>query len=87
MSAVVGMQAIGGSVDSVTAQVVAVLRRNPIARVAMLLYIVFVHLLIYVLIGRMQHHAAASVSHTHPGVDVTGTLSRFDTPINKVQQP
>ena len=80
------MQAIGGTVDSVTAQVVAVLRRNPLARVAVLLYVFLVHLLIYVLLGRMQHHAAVSAAaHAPPGMDVTGTLSRFDTPINKVQ--
>jgi hypothetical protein len=83
------VQAIGGTVDSITAQVVAVLRRNPLARVAVILYVLFVHILIYVLLGRMQHHAAtvaAAAQVTHPGADVTGTLSRFDTPINKIKQ-
>jgi membrane protein YdbS with pleckstrin-like domain len=77
------VQLIGGTVDSVTAQVVATLRRNPIARIAMLLYVVFVHLFIYVLLGRLQHHAA--ISHEHQSGTATGTLSRFDTPINKIQ--
>ena len=62
----VGVQAIGGTVDSVTAQVVAVLRRHPLARVAVLLYVLFVHLLIYVLLGRMQHHACLLYTSPSP---------------------
>lgn len=49
------VQAFGGTVDRMTAQVVALLRRHPAARLLMLLYIATVHLFIYLLLGRMQH--------------------------------
>jgi hypothetical protein len=65
-------------VDRVAAQVVAVLRRNPLARVLLLAYFGLVHVLIYLLLGRMQHHAALQP----PGA--TGSLSRFDTPTTKL---
>lgn len=55
------VQAFGGTVDRVTAQAVALLRRHPAARLLVLLYIATVHLFIYVLLGRMQHsHLQAS---------------------------
>lgn len=61
-------QAFGGTVDRLTAQAVALLRRHPAARLLVLLYIATVHLFIYLLLGRMQHAhlQAATTIPTRP---------------------
>eukprot|EP00892_Ulva_mutabilis_P010436 jgi/Ulvmu1/7765/UM039_0074.1 len=65
------VKAFGGTVDRATAQVVALLRRHPAARLVVLLYIASVHLFIYLLLGRMQHthlQAAAGIPNHTPSL-------------------
>lgn len=56
------LQAFGSGVDAMTGRFVAVLRRQPLARLLLLLYLASVHALVYMLLGRMQH---LSLAHVH----------------------
>jgi hypothetical protein len=49
------VKAFSGTLDSLTAHVVALLRSQPLARVIILVYLMSIHALIYLLIARMQH--------------------------------
>jgi hypothetical protein len=65
------VQALGGTLDSLTGRFVAVLRRQPLARLLLVVYLVAVHAFIYVLLGSMQRHvlpdaaAARKAAHGH----------------------
>jgi hypothetical protein len=49
------VKAFGGSLDSLTAHVVSLLRSQPLARLILLLYLASIHGLVYLLMARMQH--------------------------------
>jgi hypothetical protein len=54
------IKALGGSLDSLTGSLVGTLRRQPLARLLLVVYLLCIHGFVYVLIGRMQR---ASMRH------------------------
>lgn len=59
------MQAFGGTLDSVTAQLVRTLRRSPLVRLAAVAYLLALHAYVYFLIGRMQRHSLRHSAALH----------------------
>lgn len=60
------VQAISGALDSSAATLVTLLRRRPVARFVLLLYLLCIHLFVYVLIGNMQRMALHEENVTPP---------------------
>lgn len=71
------VQAFGGTLDSITGQVVGMLRRSPLIRLLAVMYLMSIHVYVYFLIGHMQRERlhrvqtlplashAKNDSHTH----------------------
>jgi hypothetical protein len=51
------VQAFGGTLDSITGQVVGMLRRSPLIRLLAVMYLMSIHVYVYFLIGHMQRES------------------------------